>query len=170
MKSKNNKKMEEEDSEYEYIRLSSFELYLPLVIGILSLGITGIVGYIMFKVINLNSNEGQYEFMERLVDASIWLFMGIFFYFLHVRLTTSMRNVMELKTVSLFAGLALLAKLVVMVIEDIPVLSGGGIFTIYHGLEYLVWVLLTVFFFLYWWRMHDFDLDTYADFEGKDDY
>lgn len=164
------KKSNESDSEYEYIRLSFFELNLPLVLGILLLALVAATGYIMFYAINLASNEGQYQFAEYLVNGSVWIFMGIFFYFLHVRLTTSMRNVMELKTVSLFAGLATLAKLVVMFIEHIPVITGGGIFTLYSGMEFLVWVLLTVFFFLYWWRMHDFDLDTYADFEGKYDY
>jgi len=141
--------------EHDDDELKPIELKIPFFISCVAWFLVAVIAFLMYKYTNSTSLAfGQY-----LIDAIAFFMIGIFFYFLHVRLAYHNRNAMELKIISAFAGIASLVKFVLAVIDLTSSISSNPVFDAYILADIAIWLLLTIFFFLYWWRMHDYDFD-----------
>lgn len=146
--------------------LTTHEKRMPLYVSWASWILVALCLLYMYKFTDNRSNRGQIEFGFYLVDAIVYFLMGLYFYFLFVRLNYHNRNAMELKIISIFAGIATLAKCVLVIINDLIPHLANIWSDAYYCVEALLWALLSVFFFLYARRMYEYDFDG----EFNDDY
>lgn len=154
-------KYERDDDE-----LKPFEQNISLYVSWASWALVAISLFFMYMFTDNRSNRGQIQFGYYLFDSIVFGLIGLYFYFLYVRLKYHNPNTMELKIISLFACVASLAKLVFIVISKL-IPNIGNIWADIHSLsEVAVWATLTVFFFCYWRRMCSYDFEGEID----DDY
>lgn len=143
------------------------EKKLPLFVSLASWALVALSLFFMYKFTNNRTNSGQIAFGFYMFDSIVWFLIGLYFYFMFVRFTFN-QNTMELKIISIFAGIACVAKLVLTILNDLIPNIGNIWSDIYTLGEIAVWTLLSIYFFLYWRRLHDFDFENYG-FEDDDD-
>lgn len=151
--------MAKQGYEHEEESLTGKQKKVPLYVSYASWAFVALSLLLMYKFTDNRSNRGQIEFGWYLLNSVTFGLVGLYFYFLFVRINYHNRNAMELKIVSLFAGLATLARLIIVIYSDLYSHLGNLKMNLYTGIEIVVWFALTVFFFLYWWKMHDYDFD-----------
>ena len=121
-----------------------------------SWGLAAITVVIMFLFMDSRTNQ----FGLHLIDAIRLALYGIFFFFFYIHTYYDNPNVMELRIISLFAGIATLVKLIITAFEVIPQFSSNIVIDLYCFGQLAVWALLTAFFFLYWWKIHDYEFES----------
>ncbi len=151
--------------EHDDDELKPIELKLPFFISWVAWFLVAVIAFLMVKFTDSTSLAfGQY-----LIDAIAFFMIGIFFYFLYVRLKYHNRNAMELKIISAFAGVASLVKFILAVISLTSAISSNVVMDMYVVADVAIWLLLSIFFFMYWWRMHDYDFESKFDNSDDDD-
>lgn len=94
--------------------------------------------------------KGMLDFLYHFIDNFAWLCIGIYFFYIHLNDHGYFTSLMHLERVSLIAFVASLFNVIITMAYSLPEITSKGWLAIYYIAQVIIWVLLTLYFYVYW--------------------